>query len=196
MEARDYAGNASAPLQVPIDVAPLWWERVSVRLAARWPCWSWAMPRSRRTRNLRAQRHALELQVRERTARLSEANARLLDPLYRDALTGLANRRSLLEALESGGGAAALLFLDVDHFRDYNDCLGHPAGDEALRAVGRCYSLLLRPPPGWRAMAARNSPACCPVWTPPRRATAEAHPPRRGAARCPFRAVTRWAASR
>ncbi|HOV58656.1 MAG TPA: GGDEF domain-containing protein, partial [Rhodanobacteraceae bacterium] len=104
-----------------------------------------------RTRSLRAQRHALELQVRERTARLSEANARLLDLSYRDALTGLANRRSLLEALESGGGAAALLFLDVDHFKDYNDRLGHPAGDEALRAVGQV--LLAAAPPA--ALVAR-----------------------------------------
>ena len=152
VEARDYAGNASAPLQVPIDVAPLWWERVSVRLAGAlallvlgYAAVAW------RTRSLRAQRHALELQVRERTARLSEANARLLDLSYRDALTGLANRRSLLEALESGGGAAALLFLDVDHFKDYNDRLGHPAGDEALRAVGQV--LLAAAPPA--ALVAR-----------------------------------------
>ena len=61
-----------------------------------------------------------------------------------DSLTGLANRRGLhehLDAVLSAGApdaAAAVLFVDLDHFKDINDSLGHEAGDELLcRAAER-----------------------------------------------------------
>lgn len=61
-----------------------------------------------------------------------------------DSLTGLANRRSLDEALarewrlaRRNGHALALLMIDVDHFKQFNDCYGHPAGDACLEAVAR-----------------------------------------------------------
>ena len=84
----------------------------------------------------------LEGRVAERTAELDAANARLLDLSYRDALTGLANRRRLLERLDApsptpANTPTALILVDVDHFKAYNDSLGHPAGDEALRAVAK-----------------------------------------------------------
>jgi diguanylate cyclase (GGDEF)-like protein/PAS domain S-box-containing protein len=59
-----------------------------------------------------------------------------------DRLTGLANRTVFAEAVEKaiasaqrGGKTFAVLFLDLDHFKDVNDTLGHPVGDELLRAV-------------------------------------------------------------
>jgi diguanylate cyclase (GGDEF)-like protein/PAS domain S-box-containing protein len=55
----------------------------------------------------------------------------------RDPLTGLANRRALFDALESGDAHGALLFCDLDHFKPINDALGHAAGDEALRQIAR-----------------------------------------------------------
>jgi diguanylate cyclase (GGDEF)-like protein len=78
-----------------------------------------------------------------RTAELDAANTRLTELSYRDALTGLGNRRRLIEGLEAlaaecaqGAGApTALVFLDVDHFKDFNDRHGHLAGDAALRTV-------------------------------------------------------------
>lgn len=59
-----------------------------------------------------------------------------------DALTGVLNRRSLLERLDAAGARArarglpiALLFIDLDHFKSINDSFGHAAGDACLRAV-------------------------------------------------------------
>lgn len=61
-----------------------------------------------------------------------------------DTLTGLPNRRSyderFAEALRRGqrnGHAIALMFLDVDHFKQVNDTLGHAAGDVVLREFAR-----------------------------------------------------------
>lgn len=62
-----------------------------------------------------------------------------------DRLTGLYNRRyfdlRLQEELahaKRNGTATALLMLDVDHFKKYNDHYGHPQGDECLRQFGDC----------------------------------------------------------
>jgi diguanylate cyclase (GGDEF)-like protein len=61
----------------------------------------------------------------------------------RDPLTGLYNRRYMREFLEREihrarrrGRPVAVMMLDLDNFKRYNDTFGHPAGDEALRFVG------------------------------------------------------------
>jgi len=68
-----------------------------------------------------------------------------------DALTGLLNRRYLEERLTEEikrsnrtGDAISFVLLDVDEFKSYNDKFGHPAGDEALRIVGRVLKETLR----------------------------------------------------
>ena len=60
-----------------------------------------------------------------------------------DPLTGLPNRRVFVEALQQAISRAlrsdksfAILYLDLDHFKDINDTLGHMAGDKLLTAVG------------------------------------------------------------
>jgi diguanylate cyclase (GGDEF)-like protein len=69
--------------------------------------------------------------------------ARALEILARhDPLTGLANRRQFTEVLERAlrharrtGGEVSLVVADLDRFKNVNDTLGHPAGDEVLKAV-------------------------------------------------------------
>jgi len=60
-----------------------------------------------------------------------------------DVLTGLANRRVFVDEVERsiaeakrGKGGFAVLYLDLDHFKDVNDTLGHPVGDGLIEAVG------------------------------------------------------------
>ena len=85
---------------------------------------------------------------------------RLAHLALHDPLTGLPNRRAADEALErvarrhaAGGPGYALLFCDVDRFKEVNDRHGHAVGDEVLRAVGR----RLRNAVGARDLVARLS---------------------------------------
>lgn len=80
-------------------------------------------------------RHRMEQQLRES----SETMARLANT---DSLTGLANRRRFMEALDQEvershryRRSLSLVMLDLDHFKDVNDTYGHPAGDEVLRST-------------------------------------------------------------
>jgi diguanylate cyclase (GGDEF)-like protein len=95
-----------------------------------------------RVRRLRVQKAALEGLVEARTAELHAANDRLAQISREDPLTGLWNRRRLDEALEEEwrravrqGTSLGFLLVDVDFFKEYNDRLGHPAGDACLKAV-------------------------------------------------------------
>ncbi|MFZ6649395.1 diguanylate cyclase [Undibacterium sp. TJN25] len=87
---------------------------------------------------------SLEQRVAERTAQLEDANRRLATLSATDGLTGLANRRHFDEVLGSEWARAtrtrqplAVIMIDVDHFKKYNDYYGHLAGDECLKTVAR-----------------------------------------------------------
>jgi two-component system, sensor histidine kinase LadS len=76
--------------------------------------------------------------LRAQRVALTEAERRA----QTDPLTGVLNRRSLIERLEAAclrararGLPIALLFIDLDHFKEINDSFGHQAGDACLRAI-------------------------------------------------------------
>ena len=82
--------------------------------------------------------------------------AQLIDRLYRlsskDDLTGLLNRRALVETIEARlkhqartGQCGCLLFIDLDHFKEVNDTLGHQVGDQALKLVAEKLQSMIRP---------------------------------------------------
>jgi len=66
-----------------------------------------------------------------------------------DQLTGLANRQAFLDRLATvaaaGEGRAAVLFIDLDHFKPVNETLGHPVGDRVLAIVADRLVGVLRP---------------------------------------------------
>ena len=81
--------------------------------------------------------------VRDITER-KQAQKRLLQLAHYDALTGLPNRTLFYDSLTktlalaaSEGWSVAVMFLDVDHFKNVNDNLGHAVGDDLLRQVGQ-----------------------------------------------------------
>jgi diguanylate cyclase (GGDEF)-like protein len=77
-------------------------------------------------------------------AELLEANRALAQAAVTDGLTGLKNHRAFQEALHSAAQMAerlqqplSLVMFDIDHFKQFNDTYGHPAGDELLRQVAQ-----------------------------------------------------------
>jgi diguanylate cyclase (GGDEF)-like protein len=85
----------------------------------------------------------LQEELQRKAGALERANLELERLANQDGLTGLPNRRSFFARLEIEfhrsrrfGNSLALLMLDIDHFKNFNDSYGHQVGDEALRAVG------------------------------------------------------------
>jgi len=80
--------------------------------------------------------------LEEREGQLARVNEQLVEDSRRDPLTGIGNRRALSEDLpmfetrqREHGEQIAVALCDVDHFKAYNDRLGHLAGDQALRMI-------------------------------------------------------------
>ena len=151
---------------IAFSMPPRWFERTAVRAlmgcAAALAVFVLVMLRLRR---YRADAQRLERIVAERTHALSRANERLrlvnetlAQESRTDPLTGLSNRRYLLDHIQQlladgvgNGTALAFLLLDLDAFKSVNDRFGHAAGDsvlvqlsQLLRNVARVDDLLLR----------------------------------------------------
>jgi diguanylate cyclase (GGDEF)-like protein len=91
----------------------------------------------------RTHREALERMNAHLEDTVAARTAELQALLMRDVLTGLPNRRALMEALPEAlaraarlGRPCAVLFLDMDGFKQVNDTRGHEEGDELLRQFG------------------------------------------------------------
>ena len=88
--------------------------------------------------------------ARDKTAQ-KDAEEKLLHLAYHDQLTGLANRKLMVQRINEALARArrqsrygAVLFFDIDRFKDINDSLGHPAGDQLLRHIGQLIRAAIR----------------------------------------------------
>ena len=127
-------------------------------------------------------------QIASREQQLRESNSQLRQLAYADALTGIANRRAFNGQLATEWKLAAefawpvaVLLIDVDHFKLFNDHYGHVDGDHCLKKISevliartrtRSDGAISRCPPRFEirsgapaisppATAVRNSPSCC-----------------------------------
>jgi diguanylate cyclase (GGDEF)-like protein len=145
--------DGGASFTFDVDPAP-WATRTAYALYVlllilfAWGCWI-----AHRRSIEREERYArqLEANVRDRTRELAERNAELVHANERletaslsDPLTGLANRRALMQAMpglisqvSSGAGARGLVFMlvDLDRLKPVNDEHGHEAGDKLITGV-------------------------------------------------------------
>ena len=152
VDARDYAGTPSSAELLSIEILPYWWQRPALQaLLALAGLLALVASVLIYNRGLRARQRLLKREVAARTAALDSANQRLTELSYQDPLTGVANRRRLMEALDAAIERArvrrlpiGLIVVDVDHFKEYNDRHGHLAGDAALRAVAQALQSAMR----------------------------------------------------
>ena len=111
-----------------------------------------------RERAEQAERHVEELnryisELERMSAELQKSKEHFRHAAFHDALTGLPNRALFLNHLQLAAGRArrndrhffAVLFLDLDRFKNVNDSLGHGAGDQLLNAIARRLEQFSRP---------------------------------------------------
>ncbi len=152
VEARDFAGVEASPIELTVTVPPLWWQQAWLQgLALGALVLAGLLLVALYNRGLRQRQRQLRQEVAERTSELNDANQRLTELSYLDPLTGIANRRRLLEAMKAEIERAreqqkplGLIVADVDRFKQYNDRFGHLAGDAALRAIATAMGSAMR----------------------------------------------------
>ncbi len=149
-------GVLSKIAEVDFRVAPRWWQSEWLWLAVAVlaalgvvQVWRWRIQR------LLYQKHNLEQAVERRTKDLEREKTELLRAREQmrhfaehDDLTGLWNHRIIVERLRIEVERSrrekiplSTILMDLDHFKQINDTLGHPAGDKALKELG---AILLR----------------------------------------------------
>jgi diguanylate cyclase (GGDEF)-like protein len=148
------------PAQFDFEIQPAWWQSWWLRslaivamLLMLWLIMRW------RLRTLEYRQRELEAIVEQRTQELSDANERLQYASRTDQLTGLPNRRYLMDRVdkyvarahrlhqsgESGGNRhIVFMMIDIDHFKLINDRYGHDIGDQVLIAQSHLIQAQLR----------------------------------------------------
>jgi len=133
------------PLEVDVEIKPAWyqtwWFDVLKILGA---VLAVAAVVAVRLRYVQQRSQELERLVEQRTRELTQLQHQLEELAYSDALTALPNRRMfgdycrrMIAASERQGAGFALLLIDLDHFKQVNDTLGHGAGDALLVETAR-----------------------------------------------------------
>ena len=133
------------PLEVDVDIRPAWYQTwwfdllkiVAALLAV-------AAVAAVRVRYVQRRSQELEHLVEQRTQELTQLQHQLEELAYSDALTALPNRRmfgdwcrQMIATCERQDNGFALLLIDLDHFKQVNDTLGHDAGDALLVETAR-----------------------------------------------------------
>lgn len=143
LQARIRGGRQAEPLAYALRVEPFWYERGVVR-ALFWVVGALllALALHVRHRRINLRNRELERHITERTRELEAANLKLTELAVVDGLTGIANRHAMERALLRGWQRCserrqplAVVMVDVDHFKQFNDNHGHQAGDMQLRRV-------------------------------------------------------------
>jgi len=133
------------PLEVDVQIQPAWyqtwWFDVLKILGA---LLAVAAVVAVRVRYVQQRSQELEHLVERRTQELTQLQHQLEELAYSDALTGLPNRRmfgdwcrQMIATSERQDSGFALLLIDLDHFKQVNDTLGHDAGDVLLAETAR-----------------------------------------------------------
>ncbi|HET6724974.1 MAG TPA: GGDEF domain-containing protein [Gammaproteobacteria bacterium] len=156
LRGRDSAGRITEAIPFEFTILPHWytagwawtlWIVLVLLLLASLTQWLVRL----RTRHLTLETTRLEDMVRQRTRALESANRLLNSIAHLDSLTEIPNRRRLDAYLIKAWGqcanqahSMAVLLIDVDHFKIYNDQHGHLAGDELLKQLAGVLSGCLR----------------------------------------------------
>ncbi|MDO6713330.1 diguanylate cyclase [Aliiglaciecola sp. 2_MG-2023] len=153
IEGKNSQGTITAePLELHFKVTAPWWMNKAliflifiIFVFLIWTIIKW------RTQHLAKVAAKLERDVQERTQQLEEANLTLSRLAETDHLTGLTNRRGFLRAFtfarelrKRSANPLAILLLDVDYFKKFNDTYGHQAGDDCLKLIADTLSEILR----------------------------------------------------
>lgn len=142
LEAGDWGPMQNLPVRVRTPYWLTWWFRLAILFLAAGLAVGVFL---RRTHLLRKRANQLERTVAERTEELVAANKELGRLATHDPLTGLWNRRAILDSLAAACRPKegvprqpfGLIMIDIDDFKKVNDELGHIAGDYVLRSVAQ-----------------------------------------------------------
>lgn len=157
VEGRTRLGRIGEPLVFQLTVLPAWWQTSSARIAIVFGLVLALLAAAHlfvrfRYRQYLAVNRRLEKRIAERTAELEAANSKLAELATEDSLTGVANRRALEQALNREWGRCAeqqqplaVIMVDVDFFKQFNDRHGHLEGDKELIRVAQELAGRVRP---------------------------------------------------